>query len=634
MTARSPAQRYWLRAAGALCGAGLLCSLSPACYPSGGAGSQPPPDAFYYPVGLAVSSGGNVLYAANADFDLQWNGGTLQSYDLFRVRHDTAQLINANFAAPGTDAGLDIAFLGPWPGPGECMSPALVANAPTNSNGSRIALGQECSPPVDASKYIRKSAIIGAFATDLQLSRDGTRLFAPVRGDGTVTWADVLPDTPLEVPPEDLSIAAATCDDAGAPDAGASCVTPFGTAGIRKGATKNVTVSPEDFDCGSGADLRCDAEHHTGATPDSADTRLVTLPGEPFAFAQTIDGTALVVTHQTTNETSLLTTGLNPALSGEMGAPLDAGASAGAPSGPSATPSPIDPSMQFVLIGVPVGGDGIVAVPHDPDGPVPPCELVGASVPCVNPAFLQTSNSVPEIDLLRYISDDGSSVKRPYLQREAAYTLTANVGGTDSRDIVIDPTPRQACKFHNLGSLAECAQYPARVFFASRTPPALVFGKIGEPSPTGVAYDPDRLVITGNTPIANGGSRVYLAPIVDRTGHYSLRVFVVCFDAGQIFVWDPNASIMEAIINVGPGPFAMAFDPFDMNDVADQASVPPDPRQDPSLNLKRYRFAYVASFTQSFVQVIDLDDSIPSSSNTTFEQVVYTLGQPTFPKGS
>jgi len=623
MTARSPAQRYWLRAAGALCGAGLLVGLSPGCYPSGGEGTQPPPNAFYYPVGLAVSAAGNILYAVNSDFDLQWNGGTLQSYDLFRVRHDTAELINANFAAPGTDAGLDIAFLGPWPGAGECMNPALVADTPTNPNGSRVELGQSCSPPVDSNRYIRKSAIIGAFATDLQISRDGTRLFSPVRGDGTVTWADVLPDTqsPNEVPPEDLSIAA-PCVDGGA----VPCVTAWTTSTASTGPT-----APDLFDCGSGADLRCDGRHHTGAVPDAADTRLVTLPGEPFALGQT------VVTHQTTDETSLLLSGLSADFSGETDEPstADGGAPASVDAGPPVAPSPVDPSMQFILAGVPTGGDGVVAVPHDPDGPQVPCELVGPGVPCVNPAFLETTHNVAEIDLLRYYSDDMSSVKRPYLVRERAYTLTANVGGTDSRDIVIDATPREACKHSNPGSIAMCAQLPARVFFASRTPPALVIGEIGEPSPSAMAgYDPDQLLIKGNRTIANGGSRVYLAPIVDRTGHYALRVFVVCFDAGQIFVYDPNADMVENIINVGPGPFAMAFDPFDMDQVADQAAVPADSRQDPSLHLRQYRFAYVASFTQSFVQVIDLDDSIAETSNTTFEQVVFTLGQPTNPKGS
>ena len=67
----------------------VLCAViggltSPACY-SAGNGTPPPLDSFYYPTGLAVSSGGNVLYAINSDFDLQWNGGTLQSYEIGRA---------------------------------------------------------------------------------------------------------------------------------------------------------------------------------------------------------------------------------------------------------------------------------------------------------------------------------------------------------------------------------------------------------------------------------------------------------------------------------------------------------------------------------------------------------------------
>ena len=48
-----------------------------ACYSGGGGGTDPPTTSFYFPVGLAVSSGGNALYVVNSDFELQWNGGTL-----------------------------------------------------------------------------------------------------------------------------------------------------------------------------------------------------------------------------------------------------------------------------------------------------------------------------------------------------------------------------------------------------------------------------------------------------------------------------------------------------------------------------------------------------------------------------
>ena len=91
---------------------------------------------------------------------------------------------------------------------------------------------------------------------------------------------------------------------------------------------------------------------------------------------------------------------------------------------------------------------------------------------------------------------------------------------------------------------------------------------------------------------------------------------------------NPNLALIDTIY-VGPGPFAMAFDPFTLDDVAKNKPVGPDTRQDASLNLQTYRFAYVASFTQSYVQVIDLDQTQP-----TFESVVFTLGNPTPPKGS
>src|SRR5579872_824398 len=86
-----------LRAARVALGAAVFAAATPACYTAGG-GTSPPANSFYFPTGLAVSSGGNVLYAINSDFDLQWNGGTLQTYDLFKVRADAAALVQANLA--------------------------------------------------------------------------------------------------------------------------------------------------------------------------------------------------------------------------------------------------------------------------------------------------------------------------------------------------------------------------------------------------------------------------------------------------------------------------------------------------------------------------------------------------------
>jgi hypothetical protein len=578
--------RLFLRAARLVLGIAVAAWVTPACYASG-AGTAPPTSSFYFPTGLVVSSGGNVLYAVNSDFDLQWNGGTLQSYDLFQIRHDTAELIQSNLSgSPSAPPG--IPFLDPW------LPNCPGSPPPPASNGTGVHPGQACAPPVDSTQYVRDSAIIGAFATDLQLSRVGaTRLFAPVAGNATVTWADVASDCN---PPTGGGIAV----DCPAPPEGTSDAASF---------------APFKIDCGVRTDGRCDSDHQTGNNPNSTgNTRNVTMPGEPFGLAQTQDGTAMAVTSETDTKTSVLTTGL---------APTNA-----------QPPISNQPTMQFVVDGLPNGGVGIAAIPHDPIA-VRRCEdpEVNNQPPCVRPAFLETFRGANEVDLLRYYDDDGSSLRRPFLQKEGTFPVTANSSGADSRGIAIDPTPRIACEAQatTADEKLACARLPARVFIANRSPATIVVGQIGQLL-LDQTYDPDALLITGNISLTQGPSKVYLAPIVDATGHYALRLFVVCFDTASVFIYDPDyPGAPESIIYTGPGPFSLAFDPFDMNDVAVRKEVPVDTRQPPELALKTYRFAYVASFTQSFVQVIDLDQSAKSSQ--TFESIVFTLGRPTKPKG-
>ena len=613
-----------LRASSASAAIVVASGAIPACYTGGGGGTDPPTTTFYFPVGLAVSAGGNALYAVNSDFDLQWNGGTLQSYDLFLIRRDTAALIRANLTgqSPGVLAAppYNLQFVQAQPTSGaNCLTNPRV----TNPDGTRVALGEICAPPVQSTNYVRSSAIIGAFATQLQLQTAyddttgntlvGHRLFAPVRGDATVTWADVGVDDPTMTPPESTPSALASWP-------------------------------PFVLDCGqSGNGTSCDAAHKTGNTPDPADTRLATMPGEPFGMALSQDGTAIAVTHQTSTDTSLLTSGFLPPPPPPPPMTTTTVATQTALDGP-ANP----PSMQFVETDVDNGGDGIAAIPHDPDSTVPPCKNPPTpGVQCVGQAFLETNHDTPELDLLRYYTDDGSSLQRPFLSKEAVFGFTTNNSGTDSRGIAIDPTQRIACKAMAMATatgtattagmmalemqLETCADLPARVFFANRTPPSVIFGTIGGPSPNGDgSYDPDLFTQGGNLPLPVGPSMVYVAPIVNAQGNYEVRIFVVDFDSSTISVIDPNHIDLALVqtIYVGPGPFAMAFDPFKLQDVATNAHVTKDTRQT-QVDLNTYRFAYVASFTQSFVQVIDLDQQQP-----TFESVVYTLGNPTPPKGS
>jgi hypothetical protein len=615
--------RLLLRAGQILLATAVVGAAPLSCY-TAGEGAGPPNDAFYFPVGLAVSPDGNVLYAVNSDFDLQFNGGTLQSYDLGQLRADAKSLIAANLAGgplPGalpdgglSDAGLAGRLFRPTPWRPNCTD-TPPSDGLVGPNG-RI-LGEACSPPVDSKDYLEDSVVIGAFATDLQVSLASfdsagagapgsptRRLFLPVRGDTTLSWA---------------------------------AVTPGAFASLDCGQVPRVLG-------------RC-VGHQAGSATDPGNTRAVAMPGEPFGMAQSEDGNYIAITHQTDTKTSLLLTGAG-----------------------SSSPTH-QPSMQFVLDGLPLGGVGIAAVPHDIDAPVKPCECLagsssggasscagaasvqadaGPAAPsCVRPAFLETFKSAAEIDLLRLYDDlavetgIGGSLHRPFLQREGVFPIRSNAVGIDSRGIVIDPTPRITCKKRG-GDPAACAQLAARVFFASRTPPALGIGEVGGPPVNGTdAYNPDQLVLTGNVPLPNGPSNIYLAPVIDATGVFALRVFVVCFEAQQIVVYNPDTAAIERVINVGLGPFAMAFDPF----LADPSVSPPpgyaafarygrwwtigEKASALGPPLSDYHFAYVASFSRSYLQFIDVNDSSsdPASGSETFERVVFTLGQPTVPKG-
>lgn len=584
----------------------LLAALVPAvtaaaslgvasCYSAGG-GQTPPLKSIYFPVGMAVSEHGNVLYMVNSDFDLQWNGGTLQSYDLHLIRQDVARLI-ANPPAGCPD-----------------RPPAQNPNNPSSVQAG----GYTCAPATDSSIYVRDSVIIGAFATDLKLvsqrdthgnvldhTSDGraipSRLFLPVRGDASLTWADVAVDTEAPAP---------------------------------ENATDASSYPAFAIDCTPRtSDNRCSDTHHAGTNPsEPGNTRGITMPGEPFGMATGEDGTTLLLTHQADTKTSLFMTGMSPPVD-------DANAALNA-----RTP----PSLQFVLDGLPGGGVGIAPIPHDPLA-FPSC---AGCPPLPRPAFFEVSRATTQVSMLRYYNDDGtgsSSLLRPFLIDEQNFSITANAGGVDSRGIVIDPSPRIVCEARVppadpsaspprtpadvAADTLECARKPARAFITNRSPASLVVVPIGD-SGTGQngSYNPDTFRNARNVPLPNGPSRVFLAPIVDVKGNYALRVFIVCYDAAQIIVYDPDADALEGVLNVDLGPFAVAFDPFDLRDVALGKPAPVDTRINIGTNdrLRRYAFAYVASFSNSYVQIIDLDATRPS----TFETIVYRLGVPTPPKGS
>jgi len=583
------------------------------CYATG-QGSDPPLDQLYFPVGLAVSHGGSVLYALNSDFDLQYNGGTIQSLDLRAIRRDTVLTI----ARPFHPA---LPLVRPFERPqgAERLACNELNLPPTRLDGTARPLGESCAPPMRTDAYVRDRAIVGAFGTDLQISRPRTglvppigvapkalgrqkeRLFAPLRGSAAVLWVDV---------PNDA----------------------------REGASGESRFTLE---CEKGENNRCGDRHLTGPNPDldPQNTRALTLPGEPFGIAQSEDGQSLVVTHQSDTKASLVSTGLSYDCEGGTAAPCQR------------------PSVQFVVEGVRTGGTAVASIPYDRDA------FTAATLP--KPAYLTTSRVVAELGLLREY-DDGSggvasTLRRPFLSRERAYPLTVAAAGTDSRGLAIDASPRILCRSRIrpadpaatpprtaadvAADTVACARKPLRVYIANRSPAALLVAELGTDVGRSAdeTFDPEALTFFDVIPLTAGPSKVFMAPIVDAKGNYALRIFVVCFDASSIFVIDPETRELENTIRVEAGPYALAFDPFDPTEAAlgapvkkQTVDVPPNPDGTPSLsaelaNVHTFRFAYVASFTKSTVQVIDLDNSLPQKD--TFEKVVFTMGEPTLPKG-
>jgi hypothetical protein len=359
-------------------------------------------------------------------------------------------------------------------------------------------------------------------------------------------------------------------------------------------------------------------------------------------MAQTANGKAIVITHQTEGDTSLFLTGLT-----DDGGPA----------------SPSTPSMQYIIdAGLPLGGDGIADIPHDPASYG--CQTSASCPNFPNPALLETNNTTAELNVIRYYPDDGtiiipdaaapdanlgtnstnSSLQRPFIEVERTYPITTLSSGTDSRGIAFDYSQRLRCEHqfpYPSVEWEQCGQIPARTFIANRSPNVLILGTAGGPEETNPSsFDADQISLTNQAVLDGGASRVYLAPIIDADGDYALRVFVVCYDQNSIDVVNPDTQQTEAFIPVGQGPFALTFDPYAALDVAlgrhvapnELSFTPADGGTPVSISLPSYRFAYVASFTNSFVQVIDLDDSQPDKS--TFETVVYTLGTPSVPVGN
>jgi len=174
--------------------------------------------------------------------------------------------------------------------------------------------------------------------------------------------------------------------------------------------------------------------------------------------------------------------------------------------------------------------------------------------------------------------------------------VTVLPSGLDNRGLAIDGSERAACEgtcpTGDAACLKACVDVPLRVYVASRSPAALLIGrietKLSEASGGGVAGATDALVLDEIVPLAQGPSRLVVGPVVGEDGQFTMRVFVAAFDARQIFVYDPEFHRIEHVIRVGRGPQSLAID----------SGVDAD---------GPWSHLVVAQFTDSYLSVVDLD---------------------------
>jgi hypothetical protein len=475
---------------------------------TGSEGLLPPSKSLYFPTGMTISPGRTALYVTNSDFDLQYNGGTVQVANL--IDHDgqpgmrtLAETVGRSLAEKKS-AEDACAAIGTVPNESEFLNPGPCAALPF-------------------SPFVRSFAAVGAFTTAALLvhrvdGEPGARLFVPVRGDPSITYFDVTDD-------RDPANPQAPCNDRFCLDCDAS-----------------------------GDDFRCGDKHRIGENP-YVNLRGLTLPTEPVGIdaAQLAAGDALVVAHQTRQIASLIVNRWPGA------API-----------PDVAPSyTTGPALEFLLDGLDDGPAGVVHIP--PPAYVAAIGAAGEGF-SYRQGFVVSHRAAPTLTVLRFEDDTRSRPERPFLTRTDQILNSLTNDGADSRGMAIDASERQACEALCDGGetgpdttcLGDCAEdVPLRFYMAGRAPSSLVIGTIEleiveqDGEPTSVT---ERLSLDDLVPLQFGASAVAVGQIINKSGERETRVFTVAFDSRFVVGYDPALRRVDTFIQSGRGPFGIAFD--------------------------------------------------------------------------
>lgn len=482
------------------------------CFPPGD-GREPPLDQVYFPVGLALSSGGDRLYVANSDFDLQYNAGTLMVLDAERIRElmptecKTDGDCGAGRRCDNQNQGTKAASF--W-----CVAEG-DAN-PCGALGEKSAATRALEPGrcnyatltqvADGGRDLLLDAVvISAFATDSVYRRapqGGGRLFIPVRGDATLHWADV-------------------ADEVG---------------GVDGALYRDAYGRRRHIDCGQGSETECDDRHRRGDDDGEGSVVGDALPIEPYAVAVSDDGEAVVTTHQSTGQLALF---VNDWCNPSEG-----------------------PQLTSVLSGLSTRPIAITPLPIPQTYLQPDAQACGSTVAPgsrYQPSFLVSYRYSPIVQLIRYFNAEQAAPGEALLEAGDAAPVSV-VPGFDTRGIAVDGSQRQECEAAcgDDACIDECAALPLQVYLANRFPAGLLTGSTS--ASAGDFPRNDLPNLTEVEPLRGSPSRVVIGHVIGDDGQPSLRVFVVTFDTRYVYIYDPKLDRIEARVYTGRGPHALAVD--------------------------------------------------------------------------
>jgi DNA-binding beta-propeller fold protein YncE len=505
-------------------------------------GREPPLNRIYFPTGMALSPDGDRLYVANSDWDLQYNAGSVQVYDAARLRQSLPVYCESDAECGGPDQICDLGAgtdangnpLAPSHWCVDRSAPDPCQGLGIQSPADRLVTPGLCGPIDNTSADLLLGSVrVGAFATDLIYRvnpNGGGRLFVPVRSDATLHWIDV------------------------------------------GGATAG-----GELDCGQGRGSDCDDDHRRGDGEAEETPSGDSLPIEPFGVGASLDGTAVLTTHQTEGKVSLF---VNDWARPEAG-----------------------PELSYILEGLPARPVHVSAIPVPEVAVLDRAPGQPRSLGYL-PGFWLAFRGTSFIQLVRYFDALDAPDGIPFLESAFADRL-ATTATNDIRGMAVDASRRSRCEAScaagDLACLSSCAGIALDVFLANAVPASLLIGNTTSLRRADVSND--RLRISDAVSVDEGPSRTVVGQILDASGVAARRVFITSFDARTVTIYDPDARVVEARVFTGRGPTALAID--DVN-----------------------ALAYVAHFTDSFVGVIDLD-----RRHHTFGTMIRALGRPSVPRG-